>query len=161
MFKNNAKILIVLTLSILMFGCELQENYTLTKTSLELQSIQMREFDASYKTAFASTLSVFQDKGYVIVTADSATGFITVASPKNNKYNWFLGENKMDSTRATAFIEAMPSKKIAIRLNFVNYQEISSAYGSKSQNSVPIEDPKFYQGIFEKIQKAIFVRTNR
>jgi hypothetical protein len=55
------------------------------ETSLELQSIQMREIDASYKTAFASTLSVFQDKGYVIVTADSATGFITVASPKNNK----------------------------------------------------------------------------
>jgi hypothetical protein len=41
-------------------------NYRSTKTSLELQSIQSREFETTKKIAFASTLSVFQDLGYVI-----------------------------------------------------------------------------------------------
>jgi hypothetical protein len=163
MLKNKIKLFnIVLVTISLMTGCVLQENYKSTKTSLELQSIQKREFDTSYKIAFASTLSVFQDKGYIIATADSATGFITASSPKNNKHDWFwTGSNKMDSIKATVFIETMPSKKTAIRLNFVNHQEVSSAYGSKGGNSVPIEKPEFYQGIFEKIQKAIFVRTSR
>jgi hypothetical protein len=162
MFKNKSRILTILILTSFMFGCTLQNNYKPTKTSLELQSIQKKEFEASYKTAFASTLSVFQDKGYIIETADSSTGFITASSPKNNKHDWiWTGSNTMNSVKATAFIETMPSKKTAIRLNFINYQEVSSAYGSKGQNSVPIEKPEFYQGVFENIQKAIFVRTNR
>ncbi len=160
MFKNKAKILIVLTFSIFMFGCGVQKNYKPTKTSLELQSIQKKEFDTSYKTAFASTLSVFQDKGYVISTADSATGFITANSHKKSGFIIFTGQS-IEYIKATAFIETMPSKKIAIRLNFVNHQDTSSDYGMKGGNSVPIEESKFYQGIFEKIQKAIFVRTSR
>ena len=160
MFKNKAKILIVLTFSIFMFGCEVQKNYKSTKTSLELQSIQKKEFDTSYKTAFASTLSVFQDKGYVISTADSTTGFITANSHKKSGFILFVGQS-IEYIKATVFIETMPSKKIAIRLNFVNHQDTSSGYGMKGGNSVPIEESKFYQGVFERIQKAIFVRTSQ
>ncbi|SMN00464.1 hypothetical protein SPONN_1706 [uncultured Candidatus Thioglobus sp.] len=160
MFKKQVKIFsIVLVVISLMAGCA-QQNYKSTKTSLELQSIQKREFDTPYKTAFASVLSVFQDKGYVIATADSLTGFITAASHKTSGFIAFVGQT-VEYVKATAFIETMPSKKIAIRLNFVNHQETSSGYGMKGGNSVPIENPKFYQSIFEKIQKAIFVRTSR
>ena len=160
MFKNKVKIIfIALFLASVIVGCT-QENYKSTKTSLELQSVQKKEFEASYKTAFASVLSVFQDKGYVIDTADSLTGFITAASHKTSGFIAFVGKT-IEYVKATAFIEVMPSKKIAIRLNFVNHQETSSGYGMKGGNSVPIEKPEFYQGVFENIQKAIFVRTNR
>lgn len=160
MFKKQVKIFsTVLVVVSLMTGCT-QQNYKSTKTSLELQSIQKREFNTLYKVAFASVLSVFQDKGYVIDTADSTTGFITAASHKTSGFIAFVGRT-VEYVKATAFIETIPSKKIAIRLNFVSHQETSSGYGMKGGNSVPIEKPEFYQGIFEKIQKAIFVRTNR
>jgi hypothetical protein len=155
MFKNKSRILTILILTSFMFGCTLQNNYKPTKTSLELQSIQKREFDTSYKIAFASTLSVFQDKGYIIETADSSTGFITASSPKNNKHDWiWTGSNTMNSVKATAFIETMPSKKTAIRLNFINYQEVSSAYGSKGQNSVPIGKARILSRCFRKHSKG-------
>ena len=144
----------------LLGGCTAQKNYKATKTSIELQSIQKKEFNAPYKTAFASTLSVFQDKGYVIEAANADTGLITAGGHKTRGFLPFIGQTT-EYTKATAFIEAMPSKYTAIRLNFVKHQETSSGYGMKGGNSVPIEDPKFYQSMFNSINKAIFVRTAR
>lgn len=144
---------VVLTIT----GCA-QKNYVSTKTGLELQSIQKKSFDTKYKVAFASTLSVFQDKGYIIQTADANTGFITASSHKTS--GTVFGAQTIEYINATAFIENMPNEKVAIRLNFVNQQETSTAYGMKGGNSVPIEEPSFYQNIFEQIQKAIFIRKN-
>ena len=50
-------------------------------TSLEIQSIQSREFETAKPTAFAAVLSVFQDLGYIVESADKETGFITAKSP--------------------------------------------------------------------------------
>lgn len=160
MFKNQAKISgVILVIIGLMVGCT-QQNYKLKKTSLELQSIQKREFETSYRIAFASALSVFQDKGYIIETADHSTGLMTATSHKTSGYIMFIGKT-IEYVKTTAFIEVMPSKKIAIRLSFVKHQETSSNAGMKGGNSVPIEKPVFYQEVFEKIQKAIFVRTHQ
>ncbi|MCK5893778.1 MAG: hypothetical protein KAG53_05065 [Endozoicomonadaceae bacterium] len=159
MFKSQTKVLGVMLIIVgLMVGCT-QKNYKLTKSSLELQSIQKREFETSYNIAFASVLSVFQDKGYIIETADKSTGLMTATSHKMRKSIMFVGQG-IEYVKATAFIETMPSKKNAIRLNFVKHQETSSGQGMRGGNSVPIEKPEVYQEIFEKIHKAIFVRTN-
>ena len=139
-------------------GCQ-QENYVSTKSGIELQAIQKQEFETSYATAFASVLSVFQDKGYIIETADKDTGFITAASNKTQGFVMFAGVT-VNYLKATAFIESMPSSKVGIRLNFVNNQETSDGYVMSGGNSVPVEDPEFYQGAFQKIQKAIFVRES-
>jgi hypothetical protein len=156
------KILNIIITSVILFGLSgcVQSNYVPTKTGLELQAIQKKEFETKYKIAFASTLSVFQDKGYIIEAADINTGLISAMSPKVKGIIVFVA-NTTSYTKATAFIEEMPSNKIAIRLNFVKDQKLSSSYGSESSNSVPIEDPKFYKDIFNKIDKAIFIRTSR
>lgn len=161
MFKNRVKdyfVVFSLIAVVMLSGC-IQKAYKPTKTSLELQAIQSTEYETSYKVAFAATLSVFQDLGYIISTADSATGFVTAASPKSQEFIPFRGQ-VMKNRKATAFIEKMPSKMIRVRLNFVNEEESSTGYGMKGANSIPIEDPKLYQETFEKIQKAVFVRTN-
>jgi hypothetical protein len=159
----NFKRAVIITLVVLgvasLAGCGgKQENYKVTKSGLELQSVQKQEFETTYNTAFASTMSVFQDRGYVIQTADKETGFITAASHKTEGFAFFVGQT-VDYLKATAFIENMPSGMVSVRLNFVNNQETSSGYGMQGGNSVPVEDPVFYQGVFEKIKKAIFVRT--
>ena len=129
-----------------------------TKTSLELQAIQAKEFETTKKIAFASVLSVFQDLGYIVGSADFDTGFITVKSPTKSGFMPFVG-NVMKSSKATAFIEQLTDNHTRIRLNFVNYSETSSGYGMKSEREIPIEDPTTYENAFVKIQEAIFIRT--
>ena len=51
-----------------------------TMTPLEIQSMQTRSFESSYNVAFSSTMSVFQDLGYVVSSADKATGLIAAES---------------------------------------------------------------------------------
>ena len=133
-----------------------------TKTGLELQSFQRREFETPKKVVFASVLSVFQDLGYIVESADLNTGFITAKSPTKARTGW--GENMgrkhfMTDTKATAFIEELRTNNTSIRLNFVETEEQTSGVGDKIVQDNPIEDPKFYEDVFAKIQQAIFVRS--
>jgi len=130
------------------------------KTSLELQAIQSREFETSKKTAFASVLSVFQDLGYIIGSADLETGFISAKSPTKKSNAMFNLINIMKDTKATAFIEERQQNITKVRLNFVNSTEKSRRSGQGSRNEVPIEDAQTYQNAFSKIQEGIFIRES-
>ena len=157
--KNKIFLSIALIASVLLTGC-MQKQYVSTKTSLELQSIQTREFDAPVKAGIGAVMSVFQDLGYIIATADSGTGLITAAGPKSQRFVPFVGK-VTEYRKATAFVEAISAKKTRVRLNFVDEEESSSGYGMKGGSAIPVEDPTLYQEALEKISKAIFVRTNQ
>jgi len=139
-------------------GC-MPSNYKLTKTSLELQSIQSKEFQTTKKVAFASTISVFQDLGYIIESGDFDTGLITSKSPTKGGILLFQGTSQ-EFTKATGFVESLKRGTARVRLNFVDIVKVSSSYGMEQRVDRPIEDPKFYQEVFDKIRKAIFVRSN-
>ncbi|MFA6315869.1 MAG: hypothetical protein WC943_00470 [Elusimicrobiota bacterium] len=126
-------------------------------TSLELQAIQKRQYDSSKQIVFASAMSVFQDLGYTIKSADIQTGLIQAQSPTESTV--FFG-SYMSNVEATAFVEELSPAKSSIRLNFVQVNESSSGYGMKSKSDTPIVDSKVYQNAFTKIQEAIFIRTN-
>ncbi len=125
------------------------------KTALELQSFQRREFETSKDIVFASIVSVLQDSGYIIKTADKDTGLITASSPTENSV--FFGSH-MKNTDVSAFVEFFGVNRTSARLNFVNVSEFSSGYGMKGKNDKPILDPKVYEAVFNKIEEAIFVR---
>ena len=148
---------ITLSLLLLLFaGCQ---NTPPPKTSIQLQAFQQKEFETDKKIAFASVLSVFQDLGYTVKSADLDTGFITASSPTSAGFALFVGQT-MTNTDATAFVEKSSKLNTKIRLNFVKRQKTSSGYGMQGQQDTPIEDPSVYQKAFTKIQKAIFVRQN-
>ena len=149
--KNPLLILRLLLLAGILAGCA---SAPLEKTSLELQAIQAREFESSKNIAFAGVVSVFQDLGYVIVSAEINTGFITAKSPTKGARVLFVG-SVMEETRATSFIEELPGGKARVRLNFVGSKRSSS---SGNENEVAIEDPLVYTKAFEKIDEAIFIR---
>jgi len=131
-------------------------------TPMELQALQSKEFEASKASVFASAMSVFQDLGYTINSADIETGFITASSPVKNKTNFWgamAGIASQGLTKATAFIEQGPNGYTKIRLNFVNSVESSSSYGQRSQADKPILDPLAYRAAWEKIDEALFVRN--
>lgn len=138
-------------------GC-MPGNYTPTKTSLELQAFQAKEFETSKKIAFAATLSVFQDLGYIMESGDFETGLITAKSPTKGGAIW--GGRTQEFRKATGFVETIRNNVARIRLNFVDITKASSSSGMAERVDVPIEEPKLYQEVFEKIGKAIFVRRN-
>ena len=156
--KKLLQIIVVAIAAASVAGC-MTKSYKPTKSSLELQSIQTKEFETPLKTGFASTMSVFQDLGYIIATADADSGLITASSPKSQEMVPFVGM-VMKNRKVTAFVEPINKDKIRIRINFVDEEESSNGYGMKGGSVIPIEDPKIYQEAFDKIQKAIFVRSS-
>jgi hypothetical protein len=144
---------ILASLTIALSGCVSSRPQ---KTSLELQAIQAREFEAPKKVAFAAMLSVFQDMGYVVSSAEFETGFITAKSPTHTSPGFFVVV--MKDTKATAFIEELKPGVSKVRLSFVRSQETSGTYGTKTAEDAPIEDAGIYENAFKRIQEGIFIR---
>jgi hypothetical protein len=130
-------------------------------TPMELQALQSREYQTTKDQVFSSIVSVFQDLGYQISAADMGSGFITAGSANKNKTGFFeamAGVSSSGSTRATAFVESMPSGYTRARLNFMNTKNSSSAYGRNASNDKPILEPKTYELAFERVEQALFER---
>lgn len=129
--------------------------------ALQIQAFQTKEFEVSKAIAFGSVLSVFQDLGYIVQSADKDTGFITAASPSSNKTGFWqamAGVTSSGQTKATAFVEDIRPGFVRVRLNFVNSMNSSGHYGQNQNLDTPILEPKAYQTAFEKIGDAIFIR---
>ncbi len=135
------------------------------KTSLEIQAFQSRQFESDKKTAFNSTMSVFQDLGYIVSSASMETGFIAAESPTKGAEGitaFFESMGNMRSegrTAVTAFVEEIGPKSTKVRLNFVQRNKTTMDYGQQANRDKPIMDPKVYESAFNKIGDAIFVRT--
>ncbi len=134
---------------------------------LQLQALQTREFEVDHTTAMRSVMSVFQDLGYIIQSADKDVGFITASSPAKGSATFVdllltLGGSSPSrttlQTRATAVLEELRPNLTTVRLNFVVNRRNSSD-GSDSEFDKPIEDPEPYRVAFSKIEDAIFVRS--
>lgn len=135
---------------------------TPTMTPLEIQSMQTREYAESADLVFPSVISVFQDLGYTIKSADKNTGIITAesASKSDKASKVWLGITKVSHNNATAFVERIKDKT-SVRLSFVMSNKQSSWYGQTDQDDQQILDAAVYNNAFEKIANAIFVRTSK
>ena len=137
------------------------------KTSLEIQAFQSKQFEADKKTAFNSTMSVFQDLGYVVMSASLETGFISAESPLKGAdgFKAFLENiSNMRSegkTAVTAFVEEIGPRNTKVRLNFVQKDKQMMDRGQQANHEQPIMDPKVYETAFNKIGDAIFIRTSQ
>lgn len=132
------------------------------KTSLEIQAIQSKTFESKRNVAFASVVSVFQDLGYIVKSADKDTGFITAQSATKNSTGFWgamAGVSSNSKTNATAFVEELKPGMTKVRLNFVISNNSSSTYGQTSSNDIVIEDPTVYENAFNKIGDAVFIRS--
>lgn len=140
-------------------GCAMNNQPSMTP--MQIQSLQTREYDTTKEIAFASVMSVFQDLGYIVKTADKDTGLITAegAAQSDAAMKFWLGVTKVSQTAATAYVETI-GKSTKVRLNFVTSAQKSSAYGQSDREDTPILDAKIYQNAFERIENAIFVRSS-
>lgn len=137
-------------------GCAQQQ--VVTKSPLELQAVQSKEFETAKKIAFAATLSVLQDLGYIVDNASFKTGLINAKSPVEMKFQAFVG-NVMSNVKTTAFIEELTPGRTKIRVNFVQSKNATNRNG-RMEKEVPITTPNTYQDFFTKVQQGIFIRKN-
>lgn len=132
-------------------------------TPLQIQAMQSRDIEGSYKTVFASLMSVLQDAGYRIENADRDTGLVTGVGSSKGKltYNLFTGFGKSKkSPIVSAFAEEINASTTRVRLNFVMAKIKSNGYGSQPQDEEPVLEAAVYQDAFEKLNQAVFIRNN-
>jgi hypothetical protein len=130
-------------------------------TALELQQLQIREFEGTRTQVFGAVMSVLQDSGYRIQAADKDTGLITGISSTKSKLTWapFVGFGKSKkSPFVSVFIEDGAPGKMRVRMSFVMGKVRSNGFGSGPQDEEPIYDATVYQQAFEQIGQTLFVR---
>ncbi|MBX9578582.1 MAG: hypothetical protein K2W97_08945 [Chthoniobacterales bacterium] len=139
----------------------LQEMQGPQLTPLEIQSLQTREYKAPKELVFASVMSVFQNLGYNIVSADQATGFISAKSLLQSDTQ-FTG---------TAFVETIGGMT-RVRLSFVKKASGSrwdsgtmmhhhkDGHLEKYKDEKQVLDAALYQNAFEQIDSELFVRSS-
>mgnify|MGYP001239176200 CR=1 FL=1 len=131
-------------------------------SALQIQQMQTKDVEVNKGIAFSSVMTVLQDSGYRIGSADKDTGLITGVASTNTKTTWlpFVGFGKSKKTPVvSAFIEEIGPEFTKIRLNFVMTKVSANGFGG-GEDETPILDPQVYQDAFEKIDQAIFVRQS-
>lgn len=152
------KIILLSTVVVLMSGCVSQPKQQLNP--LDIQAMQTREYSEEHKVVFMSVVSVFQDLGYTVTNANMDTGLISAESITEDSINFlsiFSGYSSNMQVKATAFVEKI-KKSVKVRLSFVEIIKDSSGYGQNSRKDRQLLDVKLYEGAFDKIENAIFVR---
>ena len=147
-------------LFILITSCETTKP-KVNLTPLDIQSMQSRNYEHGKDIVFPSVMSVFQDLGYSINSADINTGLITAesAADSDKALKFWLGITKVSQTKANAFIEEI-GNETKVRINFVVTKKKSFGYGQTDREDEQILTPQPYQNAFEKIENAIFIRSS-
>lgn len=131
-------------------------------TPLQLQSLQAREFETSKDNLFNAVMTVVQDLGYQVQSADLQTGFITAISATEQKTNFFEalgGGSSTANTRMTAFVQNLPNGMARVRLNFLISKTSQSLYGQSNQKDKPVLDASVYNNAWDKIDEALFLMS--
>lgn len=133
----------------------------ITQSQMQIQAYQSHEFETTKRVTFDSTLSVLQDLGFIIESADFETGFMTGKGASDSHYDIWWGAMN-EHTRMTAFVEQRTSSMARVRINIIESEQRKSAWNPAQDviNETGVRDPKVYQEIFEKIDQAIFIKEN-
>lgn len=127
-------------------------------TALQVQQMQVREFEAPYDVVFASVVSVLQDSGYRIENADKYSGFVGATASSKTRTAFFA--RKKQTPIVSAFIEPVGKKGCRVRINFVTVKESNYGLGDFKKDELPVLDAAVYSEAFEKISQAVFLRMS-
>ncbi|MHC5212070.1 MAG: hypothetical protein ACYTG2_15230 [Planctomycetota bacterium] len=122
-------------------------------TSLQKQELQSREFENAKRPTFNGCVSVLQDIGYIIDTADFDTGVISARGESES--NLFLGEFQ---TRVSIFVQEWGPSRSKVRATFVQHRTSHGQYGSTYETDETIYDAAVYQNFFNELGKTLFVQ---
>ena len=111
---------------ILLAGCAAPPK--IIQSQMEIQAYQSHEFEATKRVVFDSTMSVLQDSGFIIESADFDTGFITGKGTTESRNDIWWGAMN-EHVKMTAFVEQRN----------LNYDACSSELDRSSTTQVCLE----------------------
>jgi hypothetical protein len=129
-----------------------------------LPQLQVREFQTrTYETTdtavvMKAVLNVLQDEGYIIKTANTDLGLIT-ARKEQSKPPCFLVEAcaTLVSWDCSVNVSAFGAQT-KVR---VNVQQAGQTLTGHVLYSTEIQDPTYYQDLFAKVDKGVFIQKER
>lgn len=123
-------------------------------SDLQRRTIESKDLEGSLDNAFKATMAVLQDRGFVIKHTDSTSGVIQAETGMKpgflQEYNFVI----------TATLEQFGENRVKERITITKNTVVQGMYGSRSESSTIVDDPKMLQEIYEQIQKEIFIRKN-
>ncbi len=155
--------------------------------ALQIQAMQTREFKASKKKAFNAVMTVFQNDGYTISSANMGTGYITAKSPTQDHpfvdangnmstgekvalgvlefmttEHTYGGRHKPVHVNYTVNVSAFvtPAKKGSTRVRLAFLQNKVVSGGDTNNVSTQILDTNLYQKTFNEIRQQLFVAAD-
>jgi len=126
-----------------LFGCSTTATVS-DRLSLEIQEFQTKSFEIDKKTAFSSTISVFQDLGFIINSANYEIGFITA--------------DNIEMQIATASFEEFENI-IKIRFNFKIKPKVNNNLFPIASDINLIDERRIYDRFFDKVGETIFIKS--
>ena len=160
--KSSIKTYFICFAALCLGGCVTYDEAP-APTPVEVQAMQSRTIDCSYKVAYAAVIDVFQELGYIIQNSEFSTGLVVAKSSVDEAVVgglWMNMGNVMMWRTATAHIEELNNNQVHIRVSFVAHRQLSNEYVKNSERSVALNDAQIYTEFYSKIDNAIFIRKN-
>jgi ribosomal protein S8 len=139
------------------------------KSQLEMRQMQTREFETSETTmVLQAMLNVLQDEGYIVQQVNSDIGFFNATKVMDTEdtfaktwgtFWWGPSGQWIENTviDCTANVSQF-GEKTRVRTNFQLKQMNNKGGVDKVQT---MDDPKFYQDFFTKVDKGIFLEKEQ
>ena len=164
MFNYKHYTIVVLS-AILIIGCA-RPNTTVQKTQLQVREFQTRSFNTKdVRLVMKAMINVLQDEGFIIKTANIELGLLSATKEvEGNRDVMSIGSivirdtggSNSTITECSANISEY-GDQVKVRVNF--QKKATSAKGVREVGSV--EDEKYYQSFFAKVDKSIFIEKEK
>jgi hypothetical protein len=139
------------------------------KSQLEIRQMQTREFETSETTTvLKAMLNVLQDDGYIVAQVNPEIGFFNATKMMDTEdtlaktwgtFWWGPSARWIENTVIDCTSNVSPfGEKTRVRTNF-QLKQMNNKGGVEEVKI--IDDPKFYQEFFTKVDKGIFIEKEK
>ncbi|MFC1678018.1 hypothetical protein ACFL3G_13285 [Planctomycetota bacterium] len=141
----------------------------IARTQLEIRQMQTREFEAkNTKETLKAMLNVLQDDNFIIEQVNADMGFFNARKTLDTEDTlakvwgtFWWGPNAQWIENSVVDCTANVTEhgeKVRVRANF-QIKQMNNKGGVEKVNT--IDDPKFYQEFFSKVDKGIFLEKEK
>ena len=148
---------------LLVSGCNGQQTRSPQRTQLEIRQIQTRTYETKdTKMVMKAMLNVLQDNGFTINQTSLDLGFVNATKEVDVENPW-----EKFWTRHVLTMNSITTCTVNIS-EFGNQTRVRVNFQVKGMTAIgsiaavyQVDDPKFYQDFFAKVDKGIFVEKEK
>lgn len=151
---------------LLLAGCSFQPPAP-PKTQLQIREMQTRNYDnkvGDFKRVMKAVINVLQDDGYIIKNADKDLGFITAVKEDEAGSSWERGFSMAFGNQQARYRNNSIREASVNLTEYGNQIRVRALFQHKTMDNFGaaysvdrIEDQKFYQEFFARVDKGLYL----